>query len=218
MEKVIIFGLGQIAEIAHFYLMEDSPYEVVAFTVDKKYMNKEEFKELPVVPFEEIEMHFPPNEYKLFIPISYTQLNKLRAEKYYEGKKKGYTFISYISSKATYYNTPIGENCFILENNVIQPFTKIGDNVIMWSGNHIGHHSTIEDHCFLASHIVISGSVLIKPYSFIGVNATFRDNITVGAENIIGAGALILTDTLDGSVYPGKKTEKFHKTSDQIRL
>lgn len=217
LNKVVVFGIGQIAEIAHFYLTEDSPYEVVAFTVDKDYIDKETFKGVPVVPFEEVESFYPPEEYKMFVPISYDRVNKLRAEKYCDAKKKGYSFITYISSKATYYNTPVGENCFIFENNVIQPFTEIGNNVILWSGNHIGHHTKIEDHCFLASHIVVSGSVIIKPYTFIGVNATIRDNVTIGSENVIGAGALILSNTNDRAVFPGKRTEMYHLTSDQLK-
>lgn len=218
MSKIVVFGVGQIAEIAHFYLTEDSPHEVVAFTVDKNYLdNNMSFNGLPVVAFEEIERIYPPEEYKMFIPISYTKVNKLRAEKYSQAKEKGYSFISYISSKATYYNTPVGENCFIFENNVIQPFTEIGNNVILWSGNHIGHHTKIKDHCFLASHVVVSGSVTIEPYCFIGVNATIRDNVTIGAETVIGAGALILQDTPERAVFPGKRTEMIELTSDKLR-
>ena len=217
MAKVIIFGVGQIAEIAHFYLTNDSEHEVVAFTVDKEYIQEESFHELPVVAYEELPQLYPSSEYKMFIPISYKKVNKLRAEKYADAKAKGYECVSYISSKATYYNTPVGENCFIFENNVIQPFTKIGDNCILWSGNHIGHHTTIEDHCFLASHVVVSGSVKIGAYSFIGVNATIRDNIQVGCENVIGAGSLILTDTDDRAVFSPKETEKARVPSNRLR-
>ena len=193
MAKVIIFGVGQISEIAHFYLIHDSDHEIVAFTVDQEFMKNDSFHDLPVVAYEDLVKKYPPHEYKVFIPISYKKVNKLPAEKFKDAKEKGYECISYISSKATYYNTPVGENCFIFENNVIQPFTEIGDNCILWSGNHIGHHTTIEDHCFLASHVVVSGSVCIGEYSFLGVNATIRDNIKVGKENVIGANSLILT-------------------------
>ncbi|MGE4457317.1 MAG: acetyltransferase [Arcobacteraceae bacterium] len=217
MAKVIIFGIGQIAEIAHFYLTNDSEHEVVAFTVDKEFIDKDDFHNLPVVAYEELTEKYPPSEYKMFIPISYKKVNKLRAEKFADAKAKGYECVSYISSKATYYNSPVGENCFIFENNVIQPFTKIGDNCILWSGNHIGHHTTIEDHCFLASHVVVSGSVNIGEYSFIGVNATIRDNVKVGKENVVGANSLILTDTEDRSVYSPKETEKARVPSNRLR-
>ena len=217
MSKVIIFGVGQIAEVAHFYLTNASEHEVVAFTVDKEVLKKLNCHELPVVAYEEMLEKYPPNEYKLFIPISYKKVNKLRAEKFEDAKSKGYKFISYISSKATYYNTPIGENCFIFENNVIQPFTKIGDNCILWSGNHIGHHTTIEDHCFLASHVVISGNAHIGSFSFFGVNSTISDNVNIGKSNVIGAGAIIYKNTQDNAVYSTSETEKSRVPSNRLR-
>lgn len=217
MSKVVVFGNGQVAEVAYFYLTQDSEHEVVGFTVDKDYMNKQSFWGLPVVPFEDIEKYYPPSLYNIFIPIPYTKLNKLREERYLDAKKRGYQFISYISSKAIYYGTCVGENCFILENNVIQPFVEIGNNVILWSGNHIGHHSKIEDHCFLASHIVVSGSVTIESHCFIGVNATIRDNIVIGKQSIIGAGTLVLNDIPDKSVLIGNKTEPRGIKSNSIR-
>lgn len=217
MSKVVIFGTGQIAEIAHFYITNDSQHDVVGFTVDKDYMVKDLYKNLPVVPFEDITLHFRPDEIKLFIPISYKKMNKVRAERYYKAKEMGYSFISYISSKATYYGTSVGENCFILENNVIQPFTQIGNNTILWSGNHIGHHAKIGDHCFIASHVVISGAAEIKDYSFLGVNATIRDSVIIETENLIGAGAVILKNTDAGEVYSQRGTIKFDKMSNEIR-
>ncbi|PRM98204.1 acetyltransferase [Aliarcobacter cryaerophilus] len=217
MAKVIIFGIGQIAEIAHFYLTNDSEHEVVAFTVDKEFLEKEKFHDLPVIAYEELIEKYPPNEYKMFIPISYKKVNKLRVQKFADAKSKGYTCVSYISSKATYYNTPVGDNCFIFENNVIQPFTKIGDNCILWSGNHIGHHTTIEDHCFLASHVVVSGNVTIGESSFLGVNCTIADNVIIGKSNVIGSSAVIFNDTDDNSVYSPIETEKSRVPSNRLR-
>lgn len=217
MAKVVIFGNSEIAEIAHFYLKADSEHEIVGFTVDEAYLKEESFHKLSVVPYETLEEFYTPEEYKLFIPISYKKVNKLRAEKYYNAKERGYSFISYISSKAAYYGTPVGENTFIFENNVIQPFTSIGNNCIIWSGNHIGHHSVIKDHCFLASQIVVSGAVTVEEYTFIGVNATLRDNIKIGKENVIGAGSVILKDTQDREVYSPGGTEKLKVPSNRLR-
>ena len=217
MARVVIFGMGQIAEIAYFYLTNDSEHEVVGFTVDKMYKKSDQFCQLPVVAYEVLEKQFPPSEYFLFMPISYKKVNKLRAEKFYNAKERGYSFVSYISSRATYYDTSIGENCFIFENNVIQPFSKIGDTCILWSGNHLGHHSIIHNHCFVPSHVVTSGSVSVGEYSFLGVNATVRDNVRVGRENIIGAGSLILEDTEDRAVYSPRATEKSRVPSNRLR-
>ena len=218
MEKVVIFGNGELADIAYFYLKHDSPHEVVAFTADTKYIKDNVLSGLPLVPFEEIELIYPPDEFKMFIPLSYKNVNKQRAEKYHSAKSKGYKLISYVSSKATTWpGLVVGENCFILEDNVIQPFVEIGNNVILWSGNHIGHHSKIKDHCFLASHIVVSGGVVIESFCFLGVNATIRDHITISKECIIGAGTLILKNTKEKGVYVGQPAKELTLTSDKIK-
>ncbi len=103
-----------------------------------------------------------------------------------------------------------------MEHNTVQPFASIGRNTIVWSGNHIGHHSRIGDNCFIASHVVISGSVTVGDNSFLGVNATLRDNITLGERCIVGAGALVMADAPDGAVFKAQATEMSRVSSDRI--
>ncbi len=216
-ESVIIYGDKELAEIAYFYLNNEKKYKVAGFTIDKNYLNQEKFCNLPIVAFEDVKKIFPPKEYRMFLPISYINLNKLREEKYLQAKEMGYKFISYISPKATYYNGEIGENSFIFEDNTIQPFTKIGNNCILWSGNHIGHHSIIKDNCFIASQVVISGKVIVEENCFLGVNSTIRDGITIGKNSVIGAGSLVLKDVKENSVISPKNTEPSKITSDRLR-
>lgn len=219
MKKVVIFGTGDIAQVVHYYLTHDSNYEIVAFTVDEDYLKEKQLFNLPVVPFEEVERYYPPEEFAMFIAIGYKQVNKLRAQKYYSAKKSGYRLISYVSPKSIVWgNVEVGDNCFVFENQTIQPFVKIGDNVIIWSGNHIGHHSVIGDHCFITSHVVISGNVKIEPYCFLGVNATIRDGITIARECVIGAGAIILKNTTEKGVYRGKAAELYSGDSSKVKL
>jgi len=216
LNKVIIFGLNDFAELAHYYLINDSGYEVVGFTVNREYLTTNKFKELPVVDFEEIEQHYPPTEYLLFTPMVGIKMNTVREKIYLEGKKKGYTFATYVSSKSTTCYNEIGENCFILEDNTLQPFTKIGNNVIMWSGNHIGHHSIIEDHVFFTSHVVLSGHCHVKERSWFGVNATIRDGITIGKGSLIAMGAMITKSTEDNGFYLGSPAKKQEKLSNEV--
>jgi sugar O-acyltransferase (sialic acid O-acetyltransferase NeuD family) len=217
MKKLIIFGIGEQAEMAYYYFKNDSDYEVVAFTVDNKYIDKENLFNLSVVAFESLETKFSKNEYELFIAIGYNKINKVRAEKYLACKEKGYKIASYISSKASILTDDIGENTFILEDNTIQPYVSIGNNVTLWSGNHIGHHSCIKDNCFITSQVVISGGCTIGENTFIGVNATLRDHISIGKSNVIGAGALILADTEDNKVYMESATEVSRVPSNRLR-
>lgn len=219
MARLVIFGAGDIARLAHHYFSRDSEHEVVAFTVDQEYRHGDTFQDRPLVAFEEAVARYPPPDYKMFVALSYARMNKVRAEKYHQTKESGYELVSYISSRCSFLtDNPVGDNCFILEDNTIQPFVRIGNNVTLWSGNHIGHDSIIEDHCFLTSHVVVSGHVRIRKYCFIGVNATLRNSITIAAETLIGAGAIIMKDTVERGVYLPERAKLFTKESSEIEL
>jgi sugar O-acyltransferase (sialic acid O-acetyltransferase NeuD family) len=216
---LVIFGAGDIARLALFYFTTDSPYRVAGFTVDRAYRQSDVFEGLPIVDFEDVEARFPPSSHDMFVAVSYAKMNRVRAAKYAEAKRRGYTLASYVSSRATVLTTqPVGDNCFILEDNTIQPFVRIGRDVTLWSGNHIGHDSTIGDHCFIASHVVVSGHCTIGESCFIGVNATLRNSITIADRTLVGAGAVILGDTREGEVYVPQRAAILPKSSDQFDL
>ena len=218
-KKIVLFGTGDIGQLAHFYLTNDSPHEVVAFCADSQFVNESQYLGLPLIAFEEVTAKYPPGEFAMFIALSYSKLNEVRASKYQEAKDKGYELISYVSSRSVVWDgTPIGDNCFILENQTIQPFVTIGNNVTLWSGNHIGHHSTIGDHCFIASHVVVSGRVTVEPYCFLGVNSTLRDGITVASRCVIGAGATIVKTTVEEGIYTGKAADLRSTQARRVRI
>jgi len=200
MKKLVIFGTGLIAEVSEFYFRTDSAYQVDAFANAREFIKDDQFKGKPVVEFERLEKTHPPSEYEIFIALGYAKTNQVRQSRYLEAKQKGYTCATYMSSRATYFGTPVGENCLVLENNVIQPFVTIGHNVTLWSGNHVGHHSRIADHCFISSHVVISGGCEIAENCFLGVNATLRDNIKLGKFVVVGSGSVVLNDCEERSV------------------
>jgi sugar O-acyltransferase (sialic acid O-acetyltransferase NeuD family) len=214
MSKVVIFGAGKIADEAYFYLTNDSPHEIVAFTVDAEYLNVTDKLGLPVVPFQEVADKYPPGAYKMFVAVGYQDLNRFRAQKYAEAKAKGYELVSYVSSRASNFgDVEIGDNCFVLEFATIQPCSSIGNDVFIWSGNHVGHHASVGDHCYIAGNVVISGNTKLESHCFIGVSATLGHEITIGRESLIGAGSLITKDVAPHSVYITPDTQKFRLDS-----
>ncbi|MGZ3593755.1 MAG: acetyltransferase [Flavisolibacter sp.] len=219
MAKVVVFGTTELGELNHFYLTHDTPHEVAAFTVDRNYIKQDTFFGLPVVPFEDIESLYPPRDFKMRIAMLYGRVNKDRARKYYEAKAKGYELINYISSKAiTWPGLVIGDNCWIAENVVCQPFAKIGSNCVIMNSCSIAHHSVIEDHCYLSAHVVILGGAKVKSHCFLGGNSTIRNNVTVASECVIGAGALILQDTEEKRVYTGRASKPLPIAGDKLKI
>ena len=203
-KRLVIVGAGEFAEIACEYFTHDSPWDVAAFAVESQFLKSKELLGLPVVPFETLNETHPPSDFAVFVAITYTQLNRPRARLYGAAKARGYEAASYVSSHAfVWRNATIGENCFIFENNVIQYHARIGNDVVLWSGNHVGHRAVVRDHCFVSSHVVISGYCDIGESCFLGVNSTIGDNVAVARDNFIGAGAVVVKNTAEGRIYRG---------------
>jgi sugar O-acyltransferase (sialic acid O-acetyltransferase NeuD family) len=209
MSKVILFGIGRGADVAYRFLTRDSEHAICGFATDRKYLDRDRFHDLPVVAFEDVERRFPPDEFKMLILLGYQRMNALRADKYLEAKQKGYSFISYANS--SFYRAEdlnIGENCFILDNQSISLDVKIGNNVVMWSSNHIGDLTVIGDHAWLASHVTVAAEAVVRPYCFLGIGATVGNKVTLGERTFVGAKALVTSDTAENAVCLSSEAER----------
>lgn len=208
-KKLIILGDSAFAEVAYECFSHDSDYQVVAFSVEQSFLRKSEMFGLPIVPFETIHEYFQPGEVEFYVAVVYTKLNRLRERLYTEAKGKGYAAATYVSSRAFVWpNATVGEHSFIFEDNTIQPFASIGKNVVLWSGNHVGHHTRVEDHCFISSHVVLSGFCTVGTHSFLGVNCSIGNNVSIGKDNWLGPGVTIIRDTEENSLFGGVQSAK----------
>lgn len=214
-KKLIIYGIGETAQIAFEYFVHDSDFEVVAFCADERFITNSTLNGLPVVCFERVEETYPIADFQLFVAATYNQLNRVRELMFNKAKEKGYQLASYVSSKAfVWHNVKLGENVFIFENNVIQHNSVIGNNVVLWSGNHVGHQTVIKDHVYLSSHCVISGFCEIGERSFLGVNCTFNDYIKIAKDTLVSSGALVVKSLTDeGKLLLGSPAKSANKSS-----
>src|ERR1035437_9218217 len=172
-KDLILFGTGKIAEVIYYYATEECGYNVVAFVIDEEHKKSDTFLGLPVLPFKEIEKKHAPKDFDMFVAIGYHDLNRLRELKCKEALSKGFNLISIISPKANLpKNIKTGYNCFIMPPAIIHPCVEIGNNVFVWNGAMLGHHSIVKDNCWLTSSCNISGNVSIGKNTFFAVNAT----------------------------------------------
>lgn len=214
MGRIVVFGTGTLGRLAHWYFRNDSPHEVVAFTEDAAHRRAASYLGLPLVDFEDLVSRYPPDDYHLFIAIGYTHMNRVRADRYRQAKAQGYELPSYVHRHSTIYADAIGDNCFIMEGNSIQPFVRIGNDVTMLPKNGVGHDTVVGDHSYLAGNVSVAGQVEIGEYCFLGIGSTVRNRIRLGARTLVGAGAVILQHTEEGSVYVLPRARKLPLTSD----
>ena len=201
MEGIVIFGAGKIADVAHGYFTRDDPRPIVAFTCDRGHGAGRQFKGLPWVPFDELEQHYPPHRFELFVAVGYHELNALRAQRCEQARRRGYQLATYMSTSAW---VPAGfkhgDNCMILDQVTVQPGASIGRNVALWTGTVVGHHSRVEDDCWLAAGATIGGGSTIGQACFVGLNATIGHEVRVGKRCVLGARTLVNKDIDDERV------------------
>ena len=211
-KKLFIFGTGTIAEIAHYYFSNETDYEVCGFVEYKKFLKRKKFNNLPVVELEKIQKYYPYHDYDGFVAIGYRSLNDDRYKVYNFLKKKKYKLASFISKESHIAkNVKIGDNCLILEKQIIQPFTRIGNNVTLWCGNIIGHHCVIKDNCFITSNVVVAGYSSIGKNTFVGVKTAIKD------KTIIGNYCAILMNSSIGKNMPNYSTS-LSKISETYKI
>jgi sugar O-acyltransferase (sialic acid O-acetyltransferase NeuD family) len=219
MKKIVLFGLGMMGDIVYQHISRDAAYDVVAFTIDSKWLEAggtslAKPANLPVIAFEEIEKHYPPDRYAMFVAMGYHDLNRVRAEKCAEAKAKGYELVSYVSSRA--HCGPwldIGENCLVLDGAGIQPGTAIGNNVWLWNNCLVGHHASVGDHCWIAAGTTIGGKASIEERCFFGLGATVGGDIRIGADSFVGAGTLVTKEAAANSVFVQRDTDLYRLDS-----
>lgn len=212
-KKLVLVGDSAFAEIACEYFDADTDYEVVAFAVERAFLKRAQLQQRPVVAFEDLADLYPCDSHEVFVAIVYTQLNRLRRRLADAAAAQGYRLASYISPRAfVWRNVKLGEHCFVFEDNTVQPFVEIGRNVVLWSGNHIGHHSVVRENCFISSQVVVSGFCEIGENSFLGVNCSVGNNVQVARDNWIGPGVALTRSTQPGELY-GAPTAQAAKVS-----
>jgi sugar O-acyltransferase (sialic acid O-acetyltransferase NeuD family) len=214
MKPIVIFGIGKIAEAVFYYIKEESPFTVAAFSVDKEYVDVDSKYDLPVIPFEDLETKYPPEEYNMFVALGYQQLNTLRTNKLKEAKEKGYEIVSCVNKRSGILkDTQYGENCFVMHNVSIHPLVKLGDNVFIWSGAVVCHHSTINDNCWLTAGSNIMGGVNLGKNTFVAGNAMIAHSVNTGEYCFIGANSLVTKDLKDEEVIITQPTPSFRLNS-----
>jgi sugar O-acyltransferase (sialic acid O-acetyltransferase NeuD family) len=200
-KPLILIGDSVFAQVAFEFFQFDSPYEVIAFSVEREFLVRDHLFDRPVVAFEDLEGLYPPAAHSVFVALVFTQFNRLRTRLYQESKRRGYRIASYISSAALIRpNTRIDQHCFICEDVVIQPFTRIERNVVIWSGTQICHRCNIGDNVFVLPNCVISDGVSIGENSIIGANVTIWSDRKVAEDCYIGPAMFVDADVSARSI------------------
>lgn len=216
-KPIVFFGVGKIAEVISYYASEECGISIAAYTVDEKFKDKDVFLGKPVVPFESIEQNYPPEKYDMFIGIGYHQLNQLRTSKFNESQLKGYNLISIVSESCNLpKNVTYGKNCFIMPPSMIHPCVRLADNVFVFNGALVGHHSFIGNNCWITSNASIGGNASIGENSFLAMDVIIGNSISIGKNCFVGSNCQVIKDMLDEQVVISEGSKPIKLNSQQF--
>ena len=91
----------------------------------------------------------------------------------------------------------LGSGLAVAANVVVNPGSRIGDNVILNTACTVDHDCIIEEHVHIAPGAHLCGGVRVGRGTLIGVGACVIPYKTIGAEVIVGGGAVVTKDLPD---------------------
>ncbi len=218
MNDVVIYGKGDFAKLVLYYLNTSLDFNVVAFCADTIFCDSDNYCELPLVSFEEVEYEFPPKKYKMLVAVGYSKMRN-RKNMYENAKKKGYQLINYIHPSVVSHGSIFGENNIILAGCVIEPNVRIGNNNVIWSMTLLGHDSVIGCHNYIAAKCLIAGNVTINDLSFIGNGVSMINGLNIESETYLIVGSTLRISTVMQGVYFGNPARllKINKNGIEIK-
>lgn len=215
MKNIIIFGANDFGRLLKYYIECDNDgRNIAAFTMDKRYIKENEFCKLPVIPFEDINKKFSPNNYEILIAIGNRKMNDLRKKIFMECKKRGYEIASFIHSSCKIHSKIDGEGNILLEDCLVYPFAKIGNGNLLWDHVLISHDCLVGDFNTFSSYADLCGYVKIGNNGYFGKHCIMNEHIIIADYTLVGAAAYVKDNTKPYDVVvPAKSIILDHKQS-----
>jgi len=79
-----------------------------------------------------------------------------------------------------------------MPNSVINPASKIGNQVIINTRAVVEHDNVIEDFVHISPGCVLTGNVRVEAGCHIGAGATLIPGVQIGTWSIVGAGSTVI--------------------------
>lgn len=97
----------------------------------------------------------------------------------------------------------IGEGTVVMANAVINPCAKIGKHCIINTASIIEHDNVLGDYVHISPNVTLAGTVKVGKSTHIGVGACVKNNTSIVADCVVGAGATVVKDITESGVYVG---------------
>jgi UDP-perosamine 4-acetyltransferase len=135
--------------------------------------------------------------------------NSLRKRIYENLKKIGFQVISAIHPTASISRTVLmGEGNVVFSGVVINPYVRLGNNIIVATGSTIDHDTVIKDHSFISAGVTVGAETKIEEEVLLALGSKVISGVTICKGAMIGAGCVITGNICEPGTYvgvPGKR-------------
>ncbi len=209
MSDVVIQGTGKLGQMVFHLLSATDDHRVVAFTADPQYCAAGRLLGVPLVPFDSVEVRFPPESVAMLTVLGGLGGWAARKALFDRAKLKGYRHLNYVHPSAVVQGARDWG-----ENNIVFPFTtvgfdgRMGDNNVLREKVYLGHDHVIGDHTFLGVGCTVGGGARIGSGAYLAMSTTITNDLTIGEGAMLGIGSLLLRDAEPHATYYGHPAKK----------
>lgn len=111
----------------------------------------------------------------------------------------------------------LAQGLFVGPLALVNVDTRVGENVVIYSGSTIDHDNVVADHVFISPGVHTAGRVQIDAGAYIGPGAIIGSECRIGAGAIVGAGAVVLEDVPAGWMVAGVPARKLKSVAEWER-
>lgn len=130
--------------------------------------------------------------------------NSVRQDKLDQLRGVGATLVSLVHPDATLSRyAVIGEGSVVFAGAVVNADAKIADGAILNTGCSIDHDCLLGSCIHVSPGARLAGGVTVKDLSWIGIGASVRQLVQIGARVTVGAGAAVVADVPDSVTVAG---------------
>lgn len=102
----------------------------------------------------------------------------------------------------------IGEGTVIMANVAVNAGAVIGKHCILNTGSIVEHDNQIDDFVHVSVGARLAGTVHVGKRTWVGIGASVRNNLSVCAGCMIGAGAVVVKNIEEVGTYVGVPAER----------
>ncbi len=194
MKKIVIYGTTVFSRELRYYIESDYQGEVVAFVLDREYIDVNEFDDLPIIPYEDLLTYYKKDEIEILISLGYSKMNDNRKAVFEKCKNDGWEIGSFIHSSALNLADYIGMGNIVMDKAEIRLHAKIGDGNILLPHVCVDHDNCVGNFNYFAGGCHVCGLTTIGNNNFLGANSILENGLTIQDYNLIGAGTCLSKD------------------------